>query len=51
MVPSTFKEHPLVTVSTSVMIDGEEDDIHDSTIYEITYYRDKEKNLDIILHI
>ena len=51
MVPSTFKEYPLVTISTSVIIDGKEGDIHDPTIYEIIYCRDKEKNLDIILHI
>ena len=47
-MPSAFKEHPLVTVITTVMIDAEEDDIHDFTIYEIIYDKDKKKNLDII---
>ena len=39
---SAFKERPLVTVITTVVIDAEEDESHDFTIYEIAYDKDKE---------
>lgn len=45
-----IQRHPLVTVITAVIIDGEEDDIHYFTICKCSR-QGQGKKLDIILHL